>query len=139
MTHLEITEALTQDIPQWPWITQLTSEEVRAASNKVINTNYDIDKIGELEAGYMWTALPRPAIRNEHIPEILEIIKQIVGATDIQSIHNFLNNTSIESTQARIDLQKCWAILNKIAWIQDKAINWNTIFSRLQLDSKKAA
>lgn len=101
---------------------------------------YDIEVIAKLERELKNIHLDLPAKQSPDITKIFWVIEQICDWTQLSDINNFLENSAVNSKRARADMQRCWMLLQKIAWIKNQQdINWNLIFSRLELDKKQAA
>lgn len=102
---------------------------------------YNIEQITQLETTLSHVSFQWPATRSPDINTIFWVIEEIIEGKDINTIHGFLTDTWENTARARADLQRCWALLQKIAWIQPNwgTINWTLIFSRLKLEQKKAA
>lgn len=100
---------------------------------------YDIQEIARLEKTLAHTSFDLPAKRSPDIETIFWVIKQIIWKEiHLEVIHNFLENTSENTARFRADLQRCGALLQKIAWVKSeenkkKIVNWEMIFSRLGL------
>lgn len=123
-----------------PWAMEMTSEEVRVASNNAINVNYDITPIETLERQLWNIELSLPASRSPDVQTIFKVVEQITWSVSLHEIYWFLENTRDNSSQSRSDLQRCWMLLQKIAAIQTTdSLDWKSIFQRLNVEIKKEA